>query len=97
MLQESAKELLAGESHRALLVVIRIVLPTESNLGIGDGENPMVGNGDAMRVTSEVLQDVLWPAKRWFGIDDPILLKQRSQKSIEVAFLGQRQTFTKES
>jgi hypothetical protein len=50
----------------------------------------MVGNGDAMRVTSEVLQDVLWPAKRWFRIDDPILLKQCSQESAEIAFVRRR-------
>jgi hypothetical protein len=52
VLQKPAEELGAGESHGALLVVIGIILPAEPDLGIGDGENPMVGDGDAMRITS---------------------------------------------
>ncbi len=34
--------------------------------------------------------------KRWFRIHDPILLKQRSQESAEVAFIRQRQTLNEE-
>ena len=64
MVQKPTEELGGGESHGALLVVIRIILPAEPDLGIGDGENPMVGDGDAMGITSQVLQNVVWTAKR---------------------------------
>ena len=56
----------------------------------------MIGNGDAMGITSQVLQDMVWPAKRWLRIHDPILLKQRSQESAEVVFIRQRQTLAEE-
>jgi hypothetical protein len=87
VLQEPTKELYAGEIHRALFVVIGIVLPTEVDLRFGDGDNPMVGNGHTMGIPSQVLQDVVCTAKRWLGINDPILLKQSSQESAEILFL----------
>ena len=96
MLQEAAEELCAVESHGALLAVIRIILPAEADLGFGDGENPMVGDGDPMGITSQVLQDVVWPAKRRLRIHDPIVLKQGTQESLEIAFLCQRQTVSEE-
>ena len=88
MAEKAAKKLFAGESHRAFFAVIGIVLPTEADLGFGDRDNPVVGDSDSMGITSQVLQDMVWSAKRWFRINDPILLKQRSQKSVEVAFIG---------
>src|SRR5262245_57596135 len=57
----------------------------------------MIGDGNAMGVTGQILQDMVCPAKGWFGIHDPILLKQGSEKSPEVHFIRQRQTFTKEA
>src|SRR5262249_4114822 len=96
MLQEPAEEIFAGQRHGALLVVIGIILPPESDLRFANGENPMVGDGHAMGITSQVFQDVVWPAKGWFGIHDPILLKQRSQESAEILFIRQRQTLTEE-
>src|SRR5215510_2739682 len=96
MLQESSQELCTSESHRAHLVVICIILPTEPDVGFGDRNNPMVGNSDAMGVPRQVLQDMVWPAKGWLRIHDPILQKQSSQEPAEVTFLRQRQTLTEE-
>ena len=92
MEQEAAKKLFATESHGAFFAVIGIVLPTETNFGLGDGDNPMVGDGDAMRITSQILQDVIWPAKGRLGINDPILLKQGAHEPAEILFVGQWQT-----
>ena len=52
----------------------------------------MVGDGDTMGITSQVLQDVVWSAKGWLGINDPVLLKQRAQETAEALFVSQRQT-----
>ena len=32
----------------------------------------MVGDGDAVGIAAEILEDVLGPAEGWFGVDDPI-------------------------
>jgi hypothetical protein len=34
-------------------------------LGIADRENAVIGDGHAMRIASQIVQDMLWTAKRW--------------------------------
>src|ERR1700686_5882085 len=39
----------------------------------------MVGDGDAMGVTAEILEHILGAAEGWFRVDHPVFAKQRSQ------------------
>jgi hypothetical protein len=39
----------------------------------------MVGDGHAMGVQAELLEDILGTAERWVGVDHPALAKGRSQ------------------
>src|ERR1700730_16614297 len=41
----------------------------------------MVGDGDAVRIASEIVQNMLGTAEGWLGIDDPVLAKELSEKS----------------
>src|SRR5258708_23113887 len=75
---------------------MRVVLPSEGNLGIVDGENAVIGDGHAMRVTSQIAQDMFWTAKRWLGVDHPLFSKQGAQECREVFFVSQREAFTVE-
>ena len=50
----------------------------------------MVGDGDAMGIACQVVEHMLGAAERWFGVDDPILLEQRSHESCEVGVTIQR-------
>jgi hypothetical protein len=52
----------------------------------------MVGDGDAMRVAAEIVQDMLRAAEGRLGINDPVLLEQSAQKSCEVLLFAQRKT-----
>src|SRR5207249_10017326 len=92
----TAQKFLAGQGHGALFVVMGVVLPSEGNLGIVDGDNPVVGDGHAMRVARQIVQDVFWTAKRWFRVDDPVFSKQGAQECHEVSFVGQREAFSVE-
>src|SRR5258708_6338499 len=49
----------------------------------------MVGDGNAVRVTSEVLKDVLWAAKRAFDVHDPVLSEELSQELPELLRVSQ--------
>ena len=49
----------------------------------------MVGDGNAVRVTSEVLKDVLWAAERPFGVHDPVLSEELSQELPELLRVSQ--------
>jgi hypothetical protein len=91
MLEEAAQELLRRERHGALLAAMRVVLAAEGDSGVGDGEQAMVGDGDTMGVTREIVQHMLGSAEGRLGIDDPVLLEQSTQKSFEVLLFCQRQ------
>src|SRR5207248_4488431 len=49
----------------------------------------MVGDGDAVGIAAEVLQDVLGSAEGWFGVDDPILAEEWTQPGSEELGMGE--------
>ena len=56
------------------------VLPTESSLITLQGDQPVIGDGHAMRVASQVVEHMLWSAERFLGIYHPVVTKQRTQE-----------------
>ena len=54
----------------------------------------MVGDGDAVGIAAEILQDVLGSAEGWFGVDDPIFAEERTQPGSEELGIGERCEFS---
>ena len=54
----------------------------------------MVGDGDAVGIAAEILQDVLGSAEGWFGVDDPIFAEERTQPGSEELGMGERCEFS---
>ena len=52
------------------------IAPAKDNLAICKGHQAMVGDGHAMGVPAEILEHMLWAAKRWFRVDHPIFAEQ---------------------
>jgi hypothetical protein len=46
----------------------------------------MVGDGYAVGVAGQVVEDVFGSAERWLGVDDPVLREELLQETLE-AFL----------
>lgn len=76
--QETSQELLRGKRHLFLLIAMGVILPAEGNPILVEVQEAVVGDSHAMGIASEITDDVLWSAERWFGVDDPVLAKQRS-------------------
>lgn len=89
MEQESPQELVDGQSHQAFLILVGRVAPAERDLTIFESNEPVIGDGDAMGVAAEILQDVLGPAKGTFGVDDPVTLVGAAQERAEELGLSQ--------
>src|ERR1039458_10761128 len=49
MQHESTQKLVGGDGHLALLAAVGIVFPAEGDLAVGNIQNPMIGDGDAVR------------------------------------------------
>ena len=69
--QEATNELVSVERHHLGLVVGAIILPAEADATVLAGEEPAVGDRDAMGVASQIVEHLLRPAEGALGIDDP--------------------------
>ena len=61
-----------------------VVAPTEADLTVLDGEEAVVGDGDAVGVLTEVVEDLVGAGEGALGVDDPLGLAE----GLEVAGEG---------
>lgn len=74
--KEPAKELEGVEAHGSLNVLIGVVLVAESDLAVVEGDQPLIGDGDAMGVSGEVLEHLLGTAERGLGVNHPVFISK---------------------
>ncbi len=107
--QESTDELIRIQRHHLGLVDGTIVLPAEADLAIVAGEKAAVGNGDAMGVATEIVENRLRSREWTLGKNHPVdaadelqmlgegmRLNQRSEaaEEVQITFVERRlQTF----
>jgi hypothetical protein len=73
MEKKAAQKLFRCHCHQLLFAAVRVILPAERDLAIGEGNDPVVGDGDTMCVAGQVMKNVLRTAERRFGVHDPVL------------------------
>jgi hypothetical protein len=71
MHKETADELIGGEGHDLPLAMMAIILPGETHLAVVDLAQAIIGNGDPVRIASDILKDLLRPGEGRLGADDP--------------------------
>ena len=69
---------------------MNVVLPTEGDLIIVEGDETMVGDGNAVSVASQVVEDMVCPAERRLGVDDPLLTEELMDEAVEAIGLSRR-------
>src|SRR5262245_11478520 len=74
MEQESPGELSYVESHLLYCIAVSIILPSEGHLSFRKRDQSLIGYGNSMSVTRQVLQHLHWSAKRRLGINNPLEL-----------------------
>ncbi len=90
MEQEAAEELVCRQAHDALPVAMRGVSPAEADLAVSEGDQPAVGDADAMGIRAKIAQSVFWSAEGPFGVDDPVVAEQDSEPGGEAAWFRER-------
>ena len=86
--QESAQKLIGRKGHDLLLAAVCIVLPAKRDSIILERHQSMVGDGDAVRIAGEIVQNMLGTAEGWLGIDDPVLVEELSEKLAKATWLS---------
>src|SRR5229473_8092366 len=60
-----------------------IVSPAEGDPIVLKGHQTMVGDGDAMGVARQVVENMFGTAEGWLGVDDPVLLAELPEEVAE--------------
>jgi len=79
MQQETANKLIDIQAHHLLTRVVAVILPVKTDLAIDAIDQTLIGNSHPMRITAQILKDLLRAAKRWLGVNHPVDLSYRSQ------------------
>ncbi len=86
--QEAAQELICGDRHDLLLAAVRIVFPAKRDPIILERHQSMVGDGDAVRIAGEIVQNMFRTSEGWLGVDHPVFAEEESQERVESAGLS---------
>jgi len=76
MKEKATQKLVYRNCHGSSPVFVRGVSPAEGDLVVGHGNKTLIGNGDPVRVSAEVTQDMFRTAERSFAVNNPVLLEQ---------------------
>ena len=85
MKKEPADKFIGLQGHGLLTVPVGIISPEERNLAVSVGEETVIGDGDSMGISAEVLKDPLGAIEGWFAIDDPLFMVEMPAESLEVS------------
>ena len=96
--EEATDELVARQRHDLLPLgcLCAVILPPEGDAVVVAGDQPTVGDGDAVGIAAEIGEHRLRPGEGPLGIDDPLDLAQRRQVGREGAPLGERRVIAEE-
>src|SRR5438552_5439904 len=79
MQQEAANELVRLQRPGFLPGLVAIILVAKTDLAVVDVEQAMVGDGHAVGITPQVIQDLFRTPEGWFGVNHPLAFAQRGQ------------------
>ena len=72
--KKAAQELIGRNSHNLVLAAMSIVLPAEGDALVFESHQAMAGDGDAMGIAGQVVENMFSTAEGRLGVDDPVLL-----------------------
>ena len=88
--EEAPQELLHRQGQEALLISVGRVSPAKGDLVARQGDEAMVGDGDAMGVGAQIVKDIFWTPEGRFAVDDPVPTEEWAQERGESLGRGER-------
>ena len=88
VLGESAEELHPFESHGLLSGRIAAIPIGEAHGGLGDLEDALIADGDAVYVAGEIAEGLAGTAEGGLGVDDPVGCVELIEKALESGGIG---------
>ena len=82
--EEATEELRPVQRHGARSVAVGVILVAEGDGLVIHRHQSAIGDGDAVRVTREVLENLLGSAEGRLGVDHPVALDRGVEQSVEL-------------
>ena len=86
--EEASQELIRGNGHDLLLAAVGIVSPAERDAIVLEGHETMVGDGDAVGIAGQVVENMFGATEGWLGVDHPVLPAEFGEEVAECARRG---------
>jgi hypothetical protein len=86
--QESSQKLICGNRHDLLLTAPGVVFPAKRDSIILECNEPVVGDGDAMCISRQIVQNMFRTSEGWLDLDHPVFAEEESQERVESAGLS---------
>ena len=89
MQEKATDELVGRELHDFVGAVLAIILPGKGDMIGVEGDEAAVGDGDAMRVSPEIGENLGGSTERLFGIHDPVDAAHFCEILVETRRIGE--------
>lgn len=86
--QESSQKLIRGNRHDLLLIAPNVVFPAKRDSIILECHQSVVGDGDAMCISRQIVQNMFRTSEGWLDVDHPVFAEEESQERVESAGLS---------
>lgn len=96
MEEEAAEELDSVEGESFFDAPVAVILPAEVDAAVYDLEQAMIGDGDAVSVAAEIVDDLGGAAEGALGVDDPALMGGRPQPTTKRLWVRESGQIAKE-
>ncbi len=83
MEKETPDEFFSGQGYDLALAAVPAITKGEGDVAIFDVEDTVIGNGDAMGIAAEIVENFFWSAERRLGVDDPWVFIKLSEQAVE--------------
>jgi hypothetical protein len=81
--EESPNELCGGNRHQPLFVAVRVISPAECDVITIECNQPVIGDRDAVRIATEIANNLLRSSECGLRVHNPMLPEQGSKKCRE--------------
>lgn len=93
--KKAADEFVRIDGHGSDAIVFFTVSPLETDFPVLKSHQAVIGDGDAVCITAQVIKDLNRSSKGRFGVDDPFVFAAFAQELVESSRIGQRFEFGK--
>ena len=86
--KKTSNKFMSLQGHNFDGIIVPIIFPMKRDLALSKGQQTVIGNGDAVSITTEIIENLFWFTERRFSINHPFLLTAGKYEFLEILWAG---------